>query len=145
VSAEEHKTLIRRFVEEAFNRGNLDVVDEVYTPDYVGHNAGDPEGVRGPEGVKQFVDLYRGAFPDIHTTIEDMVAEGEKVAYRWTARGAHRGELMGIAPTGHQVTITGITIERIAGGKIAETWNNFDRLGMMRQLGVAPPPGQAGG
>jgi predicted ester cyclase len=86
--------------------------------------------------------MYRGAFPDGHTTVEDSIAEGDKVAYRWTFRGTHRGELMGILPTERQVTITGITVDRISGGKIEEEWNNFDQLGMLQQLGVAPAPGQ---
>ena len=138
--SEENEALIRRFVEEAFNRGNLDVVDEIYATDYVGHTAGSPEQTLGPEGVKEFVGLYRKAFPDLHTTIDDTVTEGDKVAYRWTAVGTHQGELMGIPPSSNRVELTGITIERIEGGKIVETWNNFDQLGMMRQIGVVPEP-----
>jgi steroid delta-isomerase-like uncharacterized protein len=132
MSVEENRTLIHRFVEEVFNRGNLDVVEEIYAPIYVGHTAGLPEQTLGPEGVKEFVELYRSAFPDLHTTIEDMIAEGDKVAYRWTAVGTHRGELLGVAPSNNRVELTGITIERIEGSKIVETYNNFDQLGMMR-------------
>ncbi|HZY57242.1 MAG TPA: ester cyclase [Rubrobacteraceae bacterium] len=137
---EENKAVIRRFVEEAFNRGNLDIADEVYAPRFFSY--GTPEGEFGPENVKRFVNMYRAAFPDGRTTIEDMIAEGDKVAYRWTYRGTHQGELMGIAPTGREVTITGITISRFADGKIVEEWNNFDQLGTMQQLGVIPAPGQ---
>jgi steroid delta-isomerase-like uncharacterized protein len=133
--SEENKAIIRRFVEEAFNEGNLDVADEVYAPDFVSHESTGPVG-RDPEYVKQFVGTYRGAFPDGHTTFEDVIAEGDRVAYRWSFRGTHRGELMGIPPTGKEVTITGITVERISGGRIEEEWNNFDRLGLLRQLGV---------
>ena len=138
---EENKALVQRFVEEAFNKGNLDVADEVYAPRFFSHDPSTPEGERGPEDVKQFVNTYRSAFPDGHTIIEDLIAEGDKVAYRWTYRGTHQGELMGIAPTEKEVTITGITINRISGGKIEEEWNNFDQLGMLQQLGVVPAPG----
>jgi steroid delta-isomerase-like uncharacterized protein len=138
--SEENKAFTQRFVEEAFNKGNLDVADEVYSPSFVFYgSAGSVE--RDPEYVKGFVGMYRGAFPDGHTTVEDSIAEGDKVAYRWTFRGTHRGELMGILPTERQVTITGMTVDRIS-GKIEEEWNNFDQLGMLQQLGVAPAPGQ---
>ena len=135
--SEENKALIQRFVEEAFNRGNLDVADEVYAPEFVSHESPGPVE-RSPEYVKQFVGMYRSAFPDGHTTVEDSIAEGDKVAYRWTFRGTHRGELMGIPPTERQVTITGITLDRISGGKIEEEWNNFDQLGTLQQLGAIP-------
>jgi steroid delta-isomerase-like uncharacterized protein len=145
MSVEENKALIQRFVGEAFNRGNLDVVDEIYAPGYVGHTAGFPGQTPGPEGVKEFIELYRSAFPDLHTTIEDIVAEGHTVAYRWTAVGTHQGELLGIPPSSNHVELTGITIERIEDGKIVETYNNFDQLGMMRQIGAIPTPEQSEG
>ena len=145
MSVEENRALIQRFVEEVFNHGNLDVVDDIYAPVYVGHTVGLPDQTPGPEGVKAFVGLYRSAFPDLHTTIEDIVAEGDKVAYRWTAVGTHRGELLGVAPSNNRVELTGITIERIEGSKIVETYNNFDQLGMMRQIGAIPAPEQSEG
>jgi steroid delta-isomerase-like uncharacterized protein len=145
MSVEENRALIQRFVEEVFNRGNLDVVDDIYAPDYAGHTAGSPEQTLGPEGVREFVELYRSAFPDLHTTIEDIVAEGDKVAYRWTAVGTHQGELLGVPPSNNRVELTGITIERIEGGKIVETYNNFDQLGMMRQIEAIPAPEQSEG
>jgi steroid delta-isomerase-like uncharacterized protein len=146
MSAEENRVLIQRFVEGAFNRGNPGVVEEIYAPDYVGRTGGFPEQTPGPEGVKEFVELYRSAFPDLHTTsIDDMVAEGDKVAYRWTAVGTHRGELLGVPPSNNRVELTGITIERIEGSKIVETYNNFDQLGMMRQIGAIPAPEQSEG
>ena len=86
--------------------------------------------------------MYRSAFPDMQLTIEDQIAEGDKVVTRWTARGTHQGELMGIPPTGKQATVTGITVGRVANGKFVESWSNFDALGMMQQLGVVPVPGQ---
>ena len=134
--SEENKALVQRFVEEAFNRGNLDAADEVYAPGFVSHESDGPVE-RSPEYVKGFVGRYRGAFPDGRTTVEDSIAEGDRVAYRWTFRGTHRGELMGIPPTERQVTITGITLDRIS-GKIEEEWNHFDQLGMLQQLGATP-------
>lgn len=94
-----------------------------------------------PEGYKQFVTISRSALPDFHTTVEDIIAEGDKVVQRFTARDTHKGEFMGIPPTGKQVTMTGIAIDRIAGSKIVENWANMDMLGMMVQLGVVSPPG----
>ncbi len=90
---EENKALIQRFVEEAFNKGNLDIADEVYAPSFASHGPTTPEGPGSPEDVKQFVNLYRRAFPDLHTTVEDLIAEGDKATYRWTARGTHWGRL----------------------------------------------------
>src|ERR671938_1337429 len=121
------------------------LVEESYAPVYVGHTAGSPEQTLGPEGVREFVGLYRSAFPDLHTTIADIVTEGDKVAYRWTAVGTHQGELLGVAPSNNRVELTGITMERIEGGKIVETYNNFDQLGMMRQIGAIPAPEQSEG
>jgi steroid delta-isomerase-like uncharacterized protein len=140
--SEDNKALIQRFVEEAFNKGNVDVANEVYAPTFIAHDPTIPEGQGSPEQVKQFVNTYLSAFPDGHTTVEDLISDGEKVAYRWTFRGTHQGELMGILPTGKQVTITGITINRVSRGKVEEQWNNFDQVGMLQQLGVAPAPGQ---
>jgi steroid delta-isomerase-like uncharacterized protein len=140
MSAEQNKAICRRADEELFNRGNLDVADELFAVDYVYHDPTGGEDWRGPEGVKRYVSMFRTAFPDLHLTIEDQIAEGDKVAYRWTARGTHQGELMGIAPTGNRVTVTGIAIARLADGKIEEMWESSDALGLMRQLGVVPSP-----
>jgi steroid delta-isomerase-like uncharacterized protein len=142
VQPEENKAVVRRFLEEVFSGGNLELVDEIFAPHYALHDPSVPGEVRGPEGMKQYVSMYRGAYPDTRFTVEDQIAEGDEVVTRWTGRGTHRGELMGIPPTGEQVTITGITINRLSGGKIEEQWNNFDQLGVLRQLGVAPAPGQ---
>ncbi len=140
MAAEENKAVVRRELEEIFNHtGNLDAADEVYTPDYIGHQPA-PDDIQGVEGAKQFAAIFRRAFPDLRTTVEDQIAEGDKVVTRWMARGTHEGEFVGIAPTGNQVEITGITISRIANGKVAEDWTEYDALGMMEQLGVVPPP-----
>jgi predicted ester cyclase len=96
--------------------------------------------VSGRDGIKQLINLYRAAFPDFHMTFEDQIAEGDKVASRWTMRGTHTGDLLGIGPTGKQGTMTGIVISRLAGHTIAEEWENFDQLGLLQQLGVMPRP-----
>jgi steroid delta-isomerase-like uncharacterized protein len=141
MSVEENKAIFRRIVEEGFNKGNLAIVDELVATNHVNHT----DNVHGPEEYKQFITMYRTAFPDLHMTIEDQIAEGDKVVNRWTSRGTHKGDLMGIPPTGKQTTVTGMYVARIIGGKIVEEWGNFDALGMMQQLGVVPPPGQAEG
>jgi steroid delta-isomerase-like uncharacterized protein len=141
MSVEENKAIFRRIVEEGFNKGNLAIVDELVATNHVNHT----DNVHGPEEYKQFITMYRTAFPDLHMTIEDQIAEGDKVVNRWTSRGTHKGDLMGIPPTGKQTTVTGMYVARIIGGKIVEEWGNLDALGMMQQLGVVPPPGQAGG
>ncbi len=143
MSTEENKATTRRFFEEVFNRGNLAVVDEVKSSNYVFHDPGLPEPIRGPEGFKQYIMLFRNAFPDLHSTIEDLIAEGEKVTVRFTYTGTQQGDLLGIPSTGKQVTVTAILIGRFVNDKFAEGWINYDALGMMQQLGVVPAPGQA--
>ena len=138
--SEENKAIVRRNFEETWNKGNMAVADEIFTANYVGHDPAGPE-LRGPEGMKQQVGTYRTAFPNVQFSVEDQIAAGDMVATRWTARGTHQGDLMGIAPTGKQVTVTGITIERLANGKVEESWTNWDTMGMMQQLGVVPQPG----
>jgi steroid delta-isomerase-like uncharacterized protein len=142
VSAEENKSVSRRVAEEIFNGGNLDLADELYAPDYVLHDPMLLEDLYGPEGLKQYAAMTLGAFPDARVTVEDQVAEGDKVVSRWTATGTHTGDLMGIPPTGRRIEVSGITINRFSGGKIAEDWYQSDDLGMMRQIGVIPSPEQ---
>ncbi len=138
LQVEDNKVLVRRAFEEVWSQGKLDVIDEIYDVDYVKHVPGSPD-FHGPEGEKQFATMFRTAFPDIKFTIEDQIAEGYMVVTRWTYSGTHKGEFMGIPPTGVHVTGTGISIDRIAGGKIMEVWTNYDALGMLQQLGVIPP------
>jgi steroid delta-isomerase-like uncharacterized protein len=138
VSAEDNKAIFRRIVEEGFNKGNMSVLDELVAANHVNHT----DNVHGPEEYKRFITMYRAAFPDLHMAIDLQIAEGDKVVNRWTTRATHRGNLMGIPPTGKQVTVTGTHIARIVGGKIVEEWGNMDALGMMQQLGVIPPMGQ---
>jgi steroid delta-isomerase-like uncharacterized protein len=138
MSAESNKALSRRLLEEAFNAGNIDVVDELVTTDVVNHDAALPEAMIGPDAAKASIRGYRTAFPDLRITIEEQIADDQGVATRWSAKGTHEGELMGMAPTGKQATVTGITIDRIVDGRIAESWTNWDTLGMLQQLGVVP-------
>src|SRR5919107_2352134 len=137
---EENKAIVRRYFQEILDGGNLDLVDEIFEPQYVLHDPSSPQEVRGVEGTKRFVGMFRSAFPDIAHSIEDQIAEGDKVVTRLRARATHDGELMGIPPTGKGVTIEGTSIWRIADGKIGECWFNYDALGLMRQLGVVPKP-----
>jgi steroid delta-isomerase-like uncharacterized protein len=134
----DNKKIIRRSFEELFTQGQLDVADEVFATSYVGHDPTLPRDLHGPEEFKQFVRTYRAAFPDLVLTVEDQIAEGDRVVTRFTARGTHRGDLMGIPPTGKKVTVTGISIDRVANGKSVESWTNYDLMSMMQQLGVVP-------
>jgi predicted ester cyclase len=144
MSAEGNKAVVRREFEEILNHtGNLHAADEIFAPNYVSHEPTSGE-VRGIEGAKQFAATYRQAFPNLQTTIADMVAEGDKVVVRFRGRGTHQGDTEAFGPpTGKRMEITGITIKRLSEGKIVEAWTNFDALGMMQQLGMVPEPGQA--
>jgi steroid delta-isomerase-like uncharacterized protein len=131
-------TVVRRLLDEAFNEGRLETVDETVASDFVGYDPALPEPIRGIAAEKDVVSGYRHAFPDLHIRIDDVIAEGDKVVTRWTARGTHRGDLWGIEPTGKEATVTGISIDRVEDGRIVEAWTNWDTLGMMQQLGVIP-------
>jgi steroid delta-isomerase-like uncharacterized protein len=136
---EQLKLLARRAIDEVWNQGNLAVIDELTAPNATFHDPSVPGGkFTGPEGMRQFVQIYRGAFPDVRITIEDQVVEGDKVVSRWTATGTHKGDLMGLAPTQKRATVTGIDIERYQDGKVVEAWTSYDMYGMLQQLGVAP-------
>lgn len=136
----QNKQLARYIFEEIENKGNLAVADEIFANDFVNHT---PFGnMHGPEGAKQFATMLRTAFPDLHINIEDQIAEGDKVASRWTAIGTHQGTFQGLPPTGRPIEITGMVITRIANGKIVEQWGNPDLLSMMQQLGAIPEPRQ---
>ena len=139
----ENKAILRRFFEDLFNTGNLAVADEIVATDYLNHNAA-PGETPGREGLKQFVAAVRTAFPDLHFTVEDQIAEGDKVVTRWTSTGTHQGEFGGIPATGKQVRLTALNIHRVVNGQVTEGWLQWDALGMMHQLGVIPAPGQGG-
>ena len=144
MSTEENKATFRRYVEAVGNAGNLDLADDVFDR-YLAHQPDGSVLERGPEDVKRFMGEFRSAFPDFHSTIEDQIAEGDRVVTRWRMRGTHQGEFRGIAPTGKELDVTGIGIFRFSDGKVVESWDNFDQLGMMRQLGMVPEPGQLTG
>ena len=139
MSTEVNKASMRRFYEEAFNKKNRAAIDEFIDPTQVDHAA--PPGTPGGlEGAKHTVTMYLTAFPDLHFTVEDLIAEGDKVVARLTGRGTQQGEFMGIPPTGKHTTVKAIDINRIVGGKSIEHWLEMDTLGLMQQLGVVPTP-----
>ena len=137
----ENKAIARRVIEEVWNKQDLDAVDDIYAPDVVIHGR-PPDLPQGREGLKAYWGVFMRAFPDTHWTVEDQIAEGDKVVTRWTSTGTHTDELMGIPATGKEVSVTGIGIERIDGGQIVETWGEWDRLDMFQQLGVISSPGE---
>jgi steroid delta-isomerase-like uncharacterized protein len=137
---EEHKAVIWRFIAAIWHQGQFEVIDEVIAPTYVYHTSHTPgdggHEVYGPDGVRGMVSAWRSAFPDLHFTLEDLLIEGDKVVTRWTCRGTHYGVFRGIAPTGKHVTFTGMTLYRIAQGKIAEQWTVEDGISLYQQLGI---------
>lgn len=138
--SQQNKQIDRRLIEEVWNRGNFAIVDEIIASDFLGHTAMPVEEAHGREGYKRFFAGLRSAFPDLQVAVEDQIAEGDRVATRWTARGTHRGEFLGIQPTGARGAIAGVTIDRIANGKVVECWISADYLGTMQSLGVLPVP-----
>lgn len=136
-SADEPKTVVRRYVDEFVTQRNVDIAGEIFADDFVNHSAG-PNDPKGRDGLIQFFTMIQTGFPDFDVVVEDLFAEGDRVAIRFTFHGTHHGEFMGIPPTGQRVTMPGIDILRIEGGKIAELWGQEDMLGMLQQLGVLP-------
>ena len=137
MSTDNNKALVRRYVEEVLNQRNLAVVDELFASRFVDHDSSMPEA-KGPAGIKQLAAMVHASFPDLHFKIEDMIAEGDKVVYRYSVSGTHQKDFMGIAATGKQISFTGIHIYRVDDSKLQEEWENWDTLGLMRQLGVIP-------
>src|SRR5215217_5468031 len=138
--SEENKEKARRLIEEAFGQGNLQIVEEVLDPDFVCYDPNSEAGeVRGVNNIKQEIEYFRQAVPDLTYTVEDQLAEGDKVVTRYTASGTHQGEFFGVAGTGNRVEFTGIQIDRFdESGKLVEEWPEYDLLGAMRQLGAIP-------
>jgi steroid delta-isomerase-like uncharacterized protein len=137
MSTEDNKVVIRRWNEEIFNEKRIDRADELVTQDYVDQSAL-PGQAPGLEGAKEKWAMFVAAIPDLRVTMDEMVAEGDRVAARWTAEGTHQGELLGIPPTGKRIRWSGISICRVAEGKLAEQFERWDRLDLMQQLGVIP-------
>jgi steroid delta-isomerase-like uncharacterized protein len=135
-----NEAVVRLLLEEVFNRGCTDLLTELVAANHVGH---DPFGDHyGPEGLRIAVAEYRAAFPDLQVTVEDLVADGDRVVHRFTLRGTHAGPFMGIPPTGRVVTAAGIAIDRLADSKVAESWISFDALNLLRQLGAVTTLGR---
>jgi predicted ester cyclase len=136
-----NKALVRRLFEEVWNQGNLTAIDELFATSYIRYDPAAPEA-KGLAGFKHFVTTLRRAFPDIEVALEDVIAEGDKVAARAIWRGTHQGEYLDIAPTGRQVAVMGTVTLRIVHDKFQEGWLNIDTLGLLQQLGAIPPLGQ---
>lgn len=137
----ELKERARRISQEAFDKGNLDVIDDYFADNFVGHSAAAPEDLNGPEEYKAFVAMTRSAFPDVDSTTKEVFAEGNKVVERHVATGTHKGEFMGIEPTGKEVEVEGITILHFENGEVVEAWDQADIMGLMQQLGLIDAPG----
>jgi predicted ester cyclase len=138
MSTEDNKALVRRFFEEVLNQRNLAALDQFVSPNAVNHSV--PSGL--PQGPSQFLRLHLNAFPDIKATVEDLLADGDKVVALVSIRGTQQGAFRDVSPTGKPITVMGINIFRIVNGKIVEHWGLADRLSALQQLGVVPPPGQ---
>jgi steroid delta-isomerase-like uncharacterized protein len=140
--SEENKAQVRRLLEEGFSQGHTEVVDQVFNPDFVCYDPNSESGeVRGSETIKGEIEYFRNAIPDLTYTIEDQIAEGDKVVTRYTASGTHQGEFFGVGATGEWITMSGIIVDRLEDGKMVEEWPEYDLLGVMRQLGAVATPG----
>lgn len=137
--SEANKAIMHRIIDEAWNEGNLGVIDEILGDPYINH---DPQmkGINSAVEVKGSINMYRSAFPDLRVEINDLIAEGDKVAMRFTITGTQGGDLQNIPATGKPINLTGISISRFEDGKLVELWRNWDTIGMLQQLGVAPTP-----
>jgi predicted ester cyclase len=135
----EAKEIVRRLIEEPWS-GDFSIFDEYVAPDFVGYDAAEPEPIRGPAGMKANVEKYLAGFSNARCTVDEQIAEGNTVATRWTGRGTHDGEIAGIAPTGKEITVSGLTISRLENGVLVEERTIWDALGMLVQLGAVPMP-----
>ena len=142
MSTEQNKQIVQRALDELWNKGNLAAADELYAASYIGHNPASPQPLQGAQGIQQFVGMFRTAFSNIQTIVEDQMAEGDKVVTRWQTSAVHTGDLMGIPASGKPGVVTGISINQVVAGRIVAEWTNWDQLGMLQQIGVIPTPGQ---
>lgn len=143
MSVQENKALARRVFDEVWSQGKLDLADEMLSPEFVGRPGGLGEPFKGLAGAKEFIGRIREGFPDITFTVEEMIAEGDLVATRWTSTGTHDGEFMGVEPTERQATIGGMTFLRFENGRIVEGWTQLDALGLMKTIGAVPEHARA--
>jgi len=139
---EDNKTLVRRFFEEFCNQRKFSIGPELFYPNHVYHDPASPWVAPGPAGMKELISTYTEAFPDAYWTVDEMLATGDTVVTRWTGQGTHRAELLGFAATGKNAAVPGIWVHRVSGGKISESWNCWDTLGMFQQLGILKPMAQ---
>lgn len=130
----ENKTVVCRIVEDLFNTGDAGIADKDFAADYIDHSASNSQ-MRGTENVRRFIESWRAAFPDTRSAVDDIVAEGDRVAVRWTTHATHRGEFMGVAPTGRQVAVGWFGMFRLSDGRVVESWDTLNALEMMQQLG----------
>lgn len=141
MSVQRNKETFRRYVEEVWIEEDMTVADEVFAQKYLSHQSDGSVLERGPEDVKKFVTEYRSAFSDVENTVEDMIGEGDRVVTRWKLQATHTGDFRGIPATGKRITMTGMGIFRFSeDGKVVESWDSMDQLGMLQQLGVIPAP-----
>jgi steroid delta-isomerase-like uncharacterized protein len=143
MAAEDYKTIVQRFFDECCNEKKLDIADQLFTTDHIYHDPSIPDVPPGPDGMKQAIAIYHRGFPDAHWQVNAMLLAGDTVITRWTGSGTQTGELAGkptIPPTGKMVQVDGIWLHRLAGNKIAESWNVWDTLGMLQQMGIVPMP-----
>jgi steroid delta-isomerase-like uncharacterized protein len=142
MSEDANRKLFQRYFVEVANGGKLDLADEIFAPDYLHHDPAnpDPRPVVGPQGVRDHLTSLRGAFPDLVFEVDDMVADGDGIVVRWTARGTNTGDYFGMPPTGKPIEITGMNTWRTSNGQAIEGWVNRDDMGLLQQLGVIPAP-----
>jgi steroid delta-isomerase-like uncharacterized protein len=143
MSVETQKGLVQRFFAEVFNQQDTASATALIAASFIAHHPAFPDGIRGSAGIMQMLSTFRAGLPDLRYTVDDLIAEGDKVAARWSAGGSHQGVFLGVPPSGKAVTITGIDIFRIADYQLVEAWVNSDFLGLLQQIGAIPAAGQA--
>jgi steroid delta-isomerase-like uncharacterized protein len=141
---EQNEAVVRRTF-DAFNSGDTSAAEELIAQGAAGHDPAQPEDTTGPEGFKQTVELYRAAFSDLTFTIDEIFSDGDLVCTRWSTAATHDGDLMGVPASGNHITGTGISIDRVVDGKVAESWVQWDNLGLMQQIGAFETAGAAAG
>lgn len=141
--ATDPKTTVRRLYEELWNQNHPEKADDLFDAAYMDHDPAAPDTGRGPDAFKRVFATYHTAFPDTRFTVDEIIAEGDRVAVRWTAHGTHHGELMGVRPSGKRATVVGTGFYRVRNGKVLESWTTWDALGLLRQIGAIPEPTRA--
>lgn len=138
--SEKNKAAMRRIYQEVWNQGNFEVLDEIVSPDYVGHLPTPPEAPSGREGLRWLIQMYRAAFPDIYVQVDDQISEDDKVLTQITIQGTHQGQFMNVPPTNKNIRVTAMVVTRFKNNQNVEGWAELDRLGLMQQLDVIPAP-----